>query len=341
MINIGVIGCGHWGPNHIRNFSNLGESAVSICCDKNQERLAVLKKSYPNLKFTSDYMEILKDKDIQAVIVATPTSTHYKVVKECLEYDKDILCEKPLTQNVAEAEELAELVKVKERILLVGHVFLFNTGIQKLREYIQNDTLGKVYYIHSTRTNLGPIRDDANVVWDLASHDVAIFDYLLNSHPLEATAKGAFFLQKEIEDVAFISLTYPNRILANIHVSWLDPRKVREITIVGNKKMAIWNDLVSDTGPIRIYDKGVIWEPYYQDFGEFKLLVQDGDITIPKINLGEPLKHQARHFINCVETRTKPISDCQFALNVVRSLDAIQSSMKMGGSPQILTNSKS
>ncbi len=335
---MGIIGCGHWGPNHIRNFASLGDSVVSVCCDKNLERLAALKKNYPDLKYSADYSEILKDKDIRAVVIATPTSTHYKIVKECLEHGKDVLCEKPLTQNLAEAEELVELAKSREQILMVGHVFIYNTGIQKLREYIQSDTLGKVYYIHSTRTNLGPIREDANVVWDLASHDISIFDYLLNSHPVEVTAKGAFFLQKEIEDVAFISLTYPGRVLANIHVSWLDPRKVREITIVGNKKMAIWNDLVADSGPIRIYDKGVIWEPYYQDFGEFHLLVQDGDITIPKINLGEPLKNQAKHFINCVANRTKPFSDGQFALNVVRSLDAIQTSLKKGGVPQIINS---
>ena len=213
---------------------------------------------------------------------------------------------------------------------MVGHVFLFNAGIQKLREIIQKNQLGKIYYIQCTRTNLGPIRGDVNCVYDLASHEIYICSYLLDSKPGKLIAKGEDFLQQGIEDLAFISMSYPQKTLVNIHVSWLDPVKVRKITVVGDKKMAIWDDM-DPVEPIRIFNKGVVKEPFYENFGEFQFLTRDGDIHSPKIQVVEPLKNQAIHFLDCVENRTKPISDGQSGLNVVRILNRIQTALKKNG----------
>jgi predicted dehydrogenase len=330
MINIGIIGCGHWGPNHIRNFNSLKDSRVLMCADLEKRRLAAIKDSFGNVEVTNNYFDILKNKEINAVIIATPTKTHYKITKESLEHNKDVLCEKPLATSVAEAKELVGLAKRKKRILMVGHVFMYNAGIQKLKEYVDKGTLGRIYYICAKRTNLGPIRNDVNAVWDLASHDISIFLYLLNSQPLKVSACGEAFLHKELEDIAFISLRYPKKILGNIHVSWLDPRKIREITIVGDKKMAVWDDL-NITEPIRLYDKGVMREPYYDSFDEFRLIPKEGDITIPRLPFSEPLKNQGIHFLECVKKRKSPLSDGNNGLAVVKTLNAVITSLKTNG----------
>jgi len=244
MTTIGVIGCGHWGPNHIRNFNAISSDVrVKSCSDTDEGRLRQMQSMFPGILTYTDYHNILKDDEIDAVIVATPTATHFTIVRDALKNKKDVLCEKPMTINVAESKELVELSKEMNLILMVGHVFLFNKGIQKLRELIADGVLGRIHYLYCTRTNLGPIREDVNAVFDLASHDIYICSYLLNSYPVKLIAKGEDFLQTGVEDVAFISLSYPKKILANIHVSWLDPKKVRQITVVGDLKMAVWNDM--------------------------------------------------------------------------------------------------
>jgi len=327
MKKIGVIGCGHWGPNHIRTFSHLDNCKVLMAADLNSQRLKAVKKLFPHIETTNDYKDILQNSGIDAVIVATPTSTHYKIVKECLSHDKDVLCEKPLTTLSEESEELMKLAKERGRILMAGYVFLFNSGIQELRKYIKEGSLGGVYYIHSKRTNLGPIREDVNAVYDLASHDVSIFSYLLDLEPKDVMAKGQAFLQAKIEDIAFITLSYPKKILGSIYVSWLDPQKVRQITVVGDKKMIVWDDL-DNFGPIKIYNKGVVKEPYYDDFGQFQLQVRDHEIIIPKIKLEEPLKKQNQYFLESLESRKNPLSDAAGAFQIVKVLEAIQKSLK-------------
>lgn len=332
MINVGIIGCGEWGPNHVRNFSQLPNSTVMMCADMDKKRLKAMKSLFYNIIPVSDYREILKNNQIDAVVVATPTVTHYKIVRDSLEADKHILCEKPLTATIREGEELVNLAKSKNKILMVGHVFVYNAGIQKLKEYIRNGDCGRIYYAHSTRTNLGPVREDVNAVWDLASHDVSIFNYLLEDMPTQVTAKGESFLQKGIEDVGFISLNYTKGILVNIHISWLDPQKVRQIVVVGDKKMVKWDD-INYIAPLTIYDKGVIRRRYYESFGDFHIFAREGDITIPKINLEEPLRIQARHFLECIEKNSRPITGGIMALEVVKVLAAIQESMKKDGQP--------
>ena len=330
MIHIGIIGCGHWGPNHIRIFSFLRESKVIAAADLDTNRLEYVAEQHPEISIHKEYMRLLENPRIDAIVVSTPTHTHYTLVKASLLAGKHVLCEKPLCQNVTEGEELLTLARQADRILMVGHIFLFNPGIIMLKNLIKTEDLGRIYYLSATRTNLGPIRNDVNVVYDLATHDISIFNFLFDSSPLEVSSVGAAFLQETIEDVAFISLTYPQHIMANIRVSWLDPRKVRQITVVGDKKMATWDDLAT-IGPVIIYDKGVAKEPYYNCFGEFQLLSREGDITIPKIKMEEPLKLQNQYFLSCLKTGKVPISDGVSGVKLVKTLSAINKSLILKG----------
>lgn len=332
VIRIGVIGCGQWGPNHIRNLSHHQQSLVLSCSDLSEKRLQMMRQAFPNIHTTRDASEILNDPNIDAVVIATPTNTHYELVKNALLAGKDVLCEKPLCLKGSQAKELSRIATRKKRILMIGHVFLFNPGIRHLKQMIQKRSCGQLYYMHSERTNLGPFRRDVNSVWDLASHDVSIFNYLLEALPTEVSARGATYLQKKIEDVAFISLVYPKGVLVNIHVSWLDPKKVRQITVVGDKKMVIWDDMDS-IGPVKIYDKKVVRKEYYDTFGEFYLLAKEGRITIPKLDLYEPLKEQASHFLMCCRLRKSPLTDGKEAEGVVHVLEKIQESLAKRGAP--------
>lgn len=330
-VQIGVIGCGHWGPNHIRVFSSLAGSNVSAVADPDANRLDSVRQMYPQVRLLNDYHELL-DQDLDVIVVATPTRTHYRIAKEAIERGKHVLVEKPLCLTVAEGEELVRVARERGVVLMVGQVFLFHNGILKLKEFLEFGDLGKIYYIGSTRTNLGPIRQDVNAVYDLASHDIAIFNFLLGARPLEVSAVGEAFLQKGIEDIAFISLRYPNEVLARVHASWLDPRKVREITIVGDKKMVTWDDLAV-LGTVQVFDKGVVREAYYEDYGHFQLLAREGDITIPRITFEEPLKNQARYFLSAIQKGKVDVSDGASGLDVVRTLEAIQHSLKERGMP--------
>jgi predicted dehydrogenase len=330
MIKIGIIGCGHWGTNHVRIFYLSGRAKVKLCCDTDRARLQALDVVYPELETTVDCSKIIKDKNIDAVVIATPTATHYQLVKDCLINGKHVLCEKPLTLKEGEGKELASLAQKKRKILMVGYVFLFNNGIIALKDYIEKKKLGKVFYLHFTRTNLGPIRDDVDVIYDLASHDISIASFLLGQWPEAVSANAGFFLRKNISDTAFINLYYPQNILVNIHVSWLDPMKVRTLTCVGDKKMAIWDDL-NASEPIRIFDKGVIKEPFYSDYGEFQLLPREGEVVSPLVKLVEPLKKQNTHFLDCVSNNKNPFTDAMFGYNVSKVLEVIQLSIKNDG----------
>jgi predicted dehydrogenase len=332
MIHVGIVGCGHWGPNYIRNFSVIKGCQVKTICDLDTNRLNFLKEIYPTLDVTTDLSYMLEDPEIKAVVVATPSASHFEVVKACLGQRKDVLCEKPLTLHIEEGEELIRLAEEKDSLLMVGHIFVFNLAINKMKYYIREGVLGQIYYMHSKRTNLGPIRNDVNAVWDLSSHDVSIFNFLLDAIPQEVSARGAAYLQKDIMDMAFITMSYPKEILVNIHVSWLDPRKVRQITVVGDNKMLTWDDL-SAIGPICLYDKGVSREPYYQDYGEFHLLAREGDVTFPKISQLEPLRIQCQTFIQGIQERRIEKATGREGLEAVRVLSAIQKSIDLKGAP--------
>ena len=330
IISVGVIGCGHWGPNHVRVFAQLPGSRTVACADPDANRRAAITTLYPQVRAFESFQEMLTQGGVDAVVVAVPTRLHHAVVKECLEAGKHILCEKPLCIEPFEADDLAQCAARVGKILMVGHVFLFNAGIRKLKELTRSEGMGRVNYLRATRTNLGPIRSDVNSVYDLATHDISIFNWILDCEPESASAVGGCFLQSGIEDVAFISLRYPGNILANIQVSWLDPKKLREIVVVSEKKMLVWDDLASP-GPVSIYDKGVDRPPDYQDFGQFHLVAREGDLTIPKVRLEEPLKAQNRFFLEAIRSGRLLENDSRFTVGVVRTLRAIDRSIKQGG----------
>lgn len=331
-MGVAVIGCGHWGPNHIRNFSSHKQAKVLYCVDSNPRRLESIRDLFPMVEVTGDLQRVLDDQQVKAVVIATPTATHFDLTKKALLAGKHVLCEKPLAASTAEAIELVALAKQTGMVLMVGHVFLFNAGIVKLRELISSDELGRLYYLHATRTNLGPIRQDVDCVWDLATHDISIFNYLLGQPPHEVSARGSYYLQEGKADVAFITLTYPDQVLANIRVSWLDPKKVRQVTVVGDRKMVSWDDMAT-TGSIMIYDKKVLRHTFYRDFGEFQLVTREGDVVIPIVHAFEPMRAQADYFISCLQKGEIGLCSPSDGLAVVRVLEAIAQSMREGGRP--------
>jgi len=332
-INIGIIGCGYWGPNFVRNFNQIKRVSVKYVCDLSPERLSHIKKLYPDIITTKDYLSVLKDKDITGVIVATPASRHYKIAREALLYGKNLLVEKPIAMDIGEAKKLIEFAAKKKKILMVGHTFKFNPSVIKLRELIKSGSLGQVYYIYSRRTNLGPLRKDANAIWDLAPHDISIMNYILGKNPLSVSAQGAKYLPHDLEDVAFISLNYPNRILVHIHVSWLDPKKTREIVAVGSKKMAVFDDLNAEA-PISVYDKSVMKKRFKQDydsFEEFQMIIKNGNVQTPQVKKQEPLGAECRHFIECIRKNKAPLTDGKDGLEVLKVLVGIHRSLANNG----------
>jgi predicted dehydrogenase len=272
------------------------------------------------------------------VVVATPTETHYDIIRTALLAGKDVLAEKPLCRTGGQAADLVQIASQSARVLMVGHVFLFNPGLLKLKELLENGDVGKIYHLSATRTNLGPVRRDVNAAYDLAAHDIAIFSWLLGCEPTSVSATGACFLQHGIEDVVFISLKYPQGVLANIHTSWLSAKKVRQIQVVASRKMLTWDDLKLNS-PLAVYDRGAIASPEYHEYGEFlRISTWDGDVRLPKINLEEPLKAQARVFLEAVRNRTLSISDGRFGAGVVRALEAVDESLRAGGAPMRVRN---
>jgi predicted dehydrogenase len=336
MIGIGLIGYGHWGPNHVRVFNGLPGCRVRVVADADAGRLEAARQQFPGTEVVTRFEAVLQHPEVQALVIATPVNTHHSLVKSALLAGKDVLVEKPITYTATEAQELIDLAESHSRVLMCGHVFLFNAGIRKLREYVRDGTLGRVYYMTATRTNLGPVRHDVNALYDLGSHDISIFNYLLDARPRAAAAWGECYLQHDQEDVAFTCLEYPNRTLCHMHVSWLNPRKERTLVVVGERKMAVWDD-TAPMEAIRLYDKGLMQEPYYDSFGQFQLVLRDADILIPKLKAEEPLKMQDQHFLECVRDRKKPLTDGAFARDVVLALEAVQRSLRKGGARQDLS----
>ncbi len=333
MIKLAVIGCGHWGPNHIRVFNSLPYSRVGAVVDLDGERLRSVRGAYPGIRCERDYRTVLEDPDVDAVVIATPVSSHYEMVRESILAGKHVLCEKPLCKKSGEAEEVLGLAQANGRALMIGNVFLFNPGIIKLKELIDTGELGKLQYLSASRTNLGVFSSDVNVVYDLATHDISIFNWLLGSEPEVVSATGASFVRPNIEDVAFVSMRYPGNVLANIHISWLDPKKVRRITAVGRRQMATWDDLQL-ASPIAIYDKGAMTVPDYGDYGEFlRLSMWDGDIRLPNVRPDEPLKLQAMEFLEWLRSGHTTRPGSEFNVGIIRVLEAADASIKQGGCP--------
>lgn len=339
LMNIAVIGVGYWGANLARVIFQLPNANLHSVCDVRKERLDSIRSSFPTVKTTLNYRDLFKEKELDAVVVATEAQFHYQIAKECLRANKHILVEKPLSLTSRECEELIEIAERKNRVLMVGHTFEYNGAVRKLKEYVVRGDLGDIYYIYSRRLSLGKIRQDINAMWNFAPHDISIILYLMEIEPTKVTAQGLCCIQKGIEDVVFMHLEFANDVIAHIHISWLDPNKVRRMTIVGSKKMVIYDDIETDA-KIQVYDKGIDRKSLkeslgkFETFGDFQLLLRAGDIYMPKIDFVEPLKVELSHFVDCVEKGRKPLTDGYDGLRVVRILEAAQKSLENGGIPQ-------
>lgn len=332
MTTLGIIGCGHWGKNHVRVFSELADVKVLQASDPDRTALDAIRARYPLINTSTSPAEILDNPAVDAVVIATPAALHHELARAALRRGKHVLCEKPLTRTVSESEELMALAESAKRVLMVGHTFLFNNAVRKMKECVRTQAFGTPYYLHARRNHLGLIRSDVDAVWDLAPHDIAIFGYLLEAEPTHVSALGGRFLSPERCDVAFVSLRYPNGVIGNIQVSWVDSNKIREVVAIGSRQRVVFNDLDS-LETVKIYDKGVSVDKDVDSYGEFRYLLRDGDIHSPKVNMVEPLKAECEHFLDCVRSGKRPLTDGANGCAVVRVLVAIQQSLARDGAP--------
>lgn len=336
MIRVGCIGVGYWGPNLLRVLAQLSEAEVVVVCDRDQRRAASVTRQLARTSGITDKVEVvLADPHVDAVVIATPTPTHFEMVRAALQAGKHVFVEKPLATTVAECDELTALAERRRLVLMVGHVFEYNAAVLAVKEYLRTGQLGVPLYIHSRRTNLGRIQGDLNALWSFAPHDISIINYWLDTEPLAVSARGFSYLHPDREDVVFVTLTYPENIRAHLHLSWLDPRKVREMTIVGSQQMLVYDDVSTDA-KIQLYDKGVVRVSSgsshgTSDFGEFQLQVRAGDVIVPYLEFPEPLKEECRHFLTCIQRGEPPRSGGESGRRVVRVLEACQQSLVEDG----------
>ena len=330
-VRTALIGFGYWGPNYARVLNELPGAELAVVCDRNPERLTLVRDRYRAVETCESVERVFQRDDLDAVVIATPASTHAALVRSALEHGRHVLVEKPMALDIAASETLCDLAASANRVLMVGYTFLYNAGVRKMKEYMGPEPFGQMYYLHATRTNLGPIRQDVNAVWDLAPHDIAIFNYLLDEQPLWASAIGTRVLRTNRDDIAFATLGYKNDVVGNIHVSWSDPNKVREVVAVGSRRRIVFDDL-NDVERVRVFERGVsVGEAIADSYGEFKLLVRDGDIVSPRIVPSEPLKNQCAEFFDAIGSGKTPVANCRFGLAVIRTLAAIEESMRCRG----------
>jgi len=329
MLKFGVIGYGYWGPNIVRNLSSIEGCTVSVVCDPSPAARSRAEKAHHGVRVVSDAAEIMSDPEIDAVAVITPVWTHYELSKAALTNGKHVFVEKPFTSNSAQAEELIDLANRKNLKLMVDHTFLFTGAVRKIKSLLDQGALGKLYYYDSTRVNLGLFQHDCNVIWDLAPHDLSIMDYLIKGTPEAIVATGQGHLNGH-EDVAFMTLYFPEKVIAHINVNWLSPVKVRTTLIGGEKRMLVWNDLESDE-KVKVYDKGV---KITSREGVYELLVsyRSGDMWSPQLEQAEALRLELEYFVDCVSTGQRPFNDGCAGLRVVRMLEAASESLSKRGS---------
>jgi len=336
MIRVGVIGYGYWGPNIVRNFNNGDVSRVMMVCDQRTESLRRAKQAYPQVSVTRDSAELINSPLIDVVAVVTPVWTHFELAKAALKNGKHIFVEKPFTFTSAQAEELVNLAEQKHLLIMVDHTFLFTGAVKKIRQLIDDETLGNLYYYDSTRVNLGLFQHDVNVIWDLAPHDLSIMDHLIQEKPEGVVATAETHLNG-LEDVAFLTFYFPQNVIAHINVNWLSPVKIRTTLIGGEKKMVVWNDLEADE-KIRIYDRGV--EKTANAEGIYELLVKyrTGDMWAPQVEHTEALKKELEYFAECINSNRTPINDGRAGWRVVQMLEAANRSVKCRGAAVELGN---
>jgi predicted dehydrogenase len=334
-VRIAVIGCGYWGPNLIRNLAEILDVQLSACCDLDRARLLPIARRYPSVEITDDVHHVLKRPDIDAVAIATPVSTHYPLAKEALLAGKHVFLEKPMVRTVAQAEDLIEIAAKQERVLLVDHVFVYTGAVQKIKQIIDSGDLGRIYYYDSIRVNLGLFQPDVNVIWDLATHDIAIIDYLVQQEARSVSAIGAGHIDRQHENIAFITCYYPDDVIGHVNVNWLAPVKVRRMLIGASKKMIVYDDL-EQSDKVKVYDSGVDSVPDPERIHQARVGYRMGDVHIPQIDRTEALRRVCEHFARCILRGEKPITDGAAGLRVLRTLEAAQRSVEARGAEVFL-----
>lgn len=327
---ISIVGAGYWGPNLIRNFSIVENAVIRYVCDLDKKKLQQIKKLFPFVETTSDINDVLRDRKTHAVAVATPVKTHFPLAKMVLEKGKHVLVEKPITASVEQAEELVQLAQKKGLILAVDHTFVYNPAVQKIKQIVKKGELGDLFYFDSVRANLGLFQNDTNVLWDLATHDLSIMDYLLDQDPTEISAIGASHIRKDIYNIVYVTVKYPNNLLGHIHVNWVAPVKLRMTLLSGYHKMVSYNDL-EPVEKIKVYNRGIKYKINPNDPSFYKYQYRVGDIHSPRVDFIEALTNLANHFVSCVREERKPITDGISGLRIVKLLTAAQESLNQNG----------
>lgn len=330
QLRFGLIGYGYWGPLLLRNLARQENAEVALLADLSEKRLADAQANHPGLNVINAVDDRFFDQ-VDAVVIATPLGTHFPLAKEALLRGKHVMVEKPMTDSSAQAKELIALAHEQRRILMVGHTFEYAPEVEHLKHLVQSGELGRTYYVNSSRLNLGIFRRDADVMWDLAPHDLSMLNFVLGKRPLSVSAHGASCVNEGLFDVAYIDLKYPDNIIAHVHVSWLNPNKERRFTIVGDRRMVCYDDTAGNE-KIKIYNRGVDRPDYAETFGEFQLSYRYGEIVIPHISGGEPLAVECQHFAEAIRSGKPPRSNGEVGLTVVRTLEAAHESLDKGGS---------
>ena len=321
-LRVAVAGLGYWGPNVARNVARLPDAELTWCCDASEANRARVAEQFPGVRFTGDLDEILADESVDAVALATPVPSHARLALRVLEAGKHCFVEKPMAQSAADAEAVVAAAEANDRVLMVGHLLEYHPGVMKLKELIDGGELGRILYIYGNRLNLGKLRADENALWSLGAHDVSVLLRLAGEEPYEVEARGESYMREAIEDVVFCFLRFPSGLAAHLHLSWLDPHKERRFTVVGEGRMATFDDMALE-GKITVYDKG--FDEQTNSYGEY--ITRSGDIWSPRISNIEPLRTEIQHFVECVRTGRTPISDGLAGLRVVRVLEALQQSL--------------
>lgn len=339
QIKIGVVGCGYWGPNLVRNFRSLPDCSLKVMCDIDMERLNHLSSLYPEVEGTDDFKHMLNGVGLDGVVIATAVKSHFSMARASLLAGKHVFIEKPMASSSAECEELVELAAKKGRVLMAGHTFLYSPAVRKIKQIVDSGDIGEIRYICARRLNLGLFQKDINVTWDLAPHDISIIQHIMGEQPVLVNCRGSANITPGVEDVTTMTLSFSKQRSAIIHSSWLDPRKVREMTIVGSKRMIVYDD-VAPLEKIRIFDARVEVPPHYDTFAEFQYAYHYGDMYAPYIKQEEPLKTECQHFIDCIRNGTAPLTDGRQGLDLVRILEASSESLRLGGAPVSLAKSE-
>jgi predicted dehydrogenase len=330
MLKVGVIGYGYWGPNLVRNFMACPDAVVTSVADVLEDRLVPLRKVYPGLSTTSNSAELINDVSVDAVIISTPVSTHFELALAALRAGKHVLVEKPLASNSDQARQLIDEAESRDLVLMVDHTFVYTAAVRKMRELISKGELGEIYYYDAVRVNLGLFQHDVNVIWDLGIHDLSIMDCVLPTRPVAISATGISHVPGQPENLAYITLFFPDRQIAHIHVNWLAPVKVRHTLIGGSEKMILYDD-IEPSEKVKVYHKGITVTPGTEDV--YKLLVsyRSGDMYAPRLDNSEALQREARHFVECVESKARPETDGLAGLRMVKMIEAAERSLRKRG----------